>query len=188
MADDALRVPRGNAAARQFNTESFDSIVAELYPKSAGKEVFRRGQRHLRNLRGEAISTETINDVMRGSRTAPVSNSIAEQQELGRAAADGITGRIWRVVDNLSNRLARQIGQKAATERLNILTMTEPDQLFPMLVKLERSAKTAAERQAYVAAVREYRKAKLSPPQIAQTGMMAGQDERKQPAMVGGRP
>jgi hypothetical protein len=192
MADDALRVPRGNAAARQFNNEAFDAIVEELYPKSAGKAVYQRGQALLRNLRSEAVSTDTINDVMRGSRTAPLSNSIAEQKEMAQTAANTITGRLMKVTEDLANRLARQIGQKAASERLKILTTVDPDELFPLLVRLEKSAKSSAERQAYVMAIREYRRARLSPASIGQTGYMAGQesgrDVRDSPPAVTIRP
>jgi hypothetical protein len=179
MADDALRVPRGNAAARQFNNEGFTAIVEELYPKSAGKDVQRRGESLLRNLRGEAISTDTINDVMRGSRTAPVQNAIAGEQELSSAAANGLTGRFWKAAGDLSNYLARKIGEKAAGERLNILTTTDPDQMFPLLVRLEKSATTAAERQHYVTMIREYRRARLSPASIGQTTEMVWQDAGK---------
>jgi hypothetical protein len=176
MADDALRVPRGNAAARQFNNDGFEAIVEELYPKAAGKAVYRRGLALLRNLRHEAISTDTINDVMRGSRTAPVQNSIAQQQELARAAANGLTGRFGKIVDDAANALGRHIGKKAAAERLRILTTTEPDQMFPLLVDLAKSAQTAAERQEWVTLIREFRRARSSPSQILGTTSIAARD------------
>lgn len=184
MADDALRTPRGNAAARQFNNEGFDAIVEELYPQTAGRPVYQRGQRLLSRLRDEANSTSTITDVMRGSRTGPVQNAIAGQQELTKAAANGLMGRFWKMGDDMANYLARQIGEKAAAERLKLLTTTEPDQMFPMLVRLERSAQTAAERQRWVQMIREFRRVRLSAPEIASTALMAGQG-RQEPAAQG---
>lgn len=186
MADDALKTPRGNAAARQFNNEGFDAIVEELYPQAAGKPVYQRGQNLLARLKDEANSTATITDVMRGARTAPLNNAMAGQQELTKAAANGLMGRFWKMGDDMANYLARQIGEKAAAERLKLLTITEPDQMFPMLVRLERSAQTAAERQRWVQMIREFRRVRLSAPEIASTALMAGQG-RQEPAAQGAR-
>lgn len=186
MADDALRVTRGNGAARQFNTDGFTEIVEELYPSSAGKAVAQRGQRLLNNLKNEAISTDTINDVMRGSRTAPLANAMEGEKDLAKAAANGLTGKFWKAAGDLSNYLARQIGEKAAAERLKILTTTEPDEMFPMLVRLEKSAKSADERQKWAQLIREFRRSRLSPAQIAETAHIAAGDaggERRNPPL-----
>jgi hypothetical protein len=158
MMDDALNVRQGRAAADQFGTESFGQIIDTLYPQSAGREIYRRGQDMLRNLRREAISTETTRDVLAGSRTAPMQDDIAELMEGPRAAADLATGRFGKVIENLSNRLTRMIGQRAAQERMRILTETDPAQMLPMLVRLAREAQNSSQRNAYNAAIREWRR------------------------------
>jgi hypothetical protein len=159
MASDALGVRRGRAAADQFNSEAFDRIIETMYPRprstsrgearAAEEAVFKRGQALRRNLRREAISTETTRDVLSGSRTAPLSDDMAELMEGPRAAADTLTGRWSKLLENLSNRLTREIGKRAAQERVRILTETDPAQMLPMLDRLAREASSAGERQAY---------------------------------------
>jgi molybdenum-dependent DNA-binding transcriptional regulator ModE len=100
MASEALNVKRGNAAADQFKSDAFDRIVEEMYPKSAGKDVFQRGKNLLKRLRTEATTTETARDVLSGSRTAPLQNDIAALMEGPRAAADLVTGRFGKILEN----------------------------------------------------------------------------------------
>jgi hypothetical protein len=156
MADQALGTRRGNAAADQFNSEAFDSIIGALYPKSSGKEVHARGQALLKNLKREAITTETARDSLSGSRTAALADDMAEMMEGPRAAADLATGRFGRLLENLSNRLTRQIGQKAAAQRVRILTDTDPANRLAILRRLRDEAKTSAERQTFDMAIRNF--------------------------------
>jgi len=164
LLDDVMNKRTGHAVADQFNTDAFRSIVERLYPRpraqrgpqrTAEREIYQRGQDLLRNLRRESISTETTRDVLSGSRTAPLQDDMAELMEGPRAAADLATGRFGQVLENLSNRLARQIGRRAAQERIRILTETDPAEMLPMLSRLAREAQTSAQRQAYIAAIRE---------------------------------
>jgi hypothetical protein len=164
MADAALNVKRGGAAADQFGTEAFEQIVDAVYPRprstrgpqrTAEQQVYDRGRALLRNLRRESISTETTRDALSGSRTAPLADDMAEMMEGPRAAADAITGRWTRVLENLSNRLTRVIGQEAARRRVRILTETTPGEVIPMLRRLRDEARTARERQLMDVAIRE---------------------------------
>jgi hypothetical protein len=156
MADEALKTVRGRAAADQFNTDSFESIVNALYGKSSGKEVQARGQSLLRNLKRESISTETARDGLSGSRTAALSDDMAEMMEGPRAAADLATGRFGKLLENISNRLTRQIGQKAAAERIRILTDTDPANRLTILRRLRDEAKSSAERQTLDLAIKNF--------------------------------
>lgn len=156
LAAEALGVRRGHAAADQFNSAAFDQIVERLYPRTAGREIYERGQRLLRNLRREAISTETNRDALSGSRTAPLQDDMAALLEGPRAAADLATGRWSKLLENLSNRLTRQIGQTAARERSRILTETDPAQRLQILRRLAREAQSSGERQAYVTTLRDF--------------------------------
>jgi hypothetical protein len=156
MADQALGTRRGLAAADQFNSEAFERIIAALYPKSSGKDVAARGAKLLRNLKREAISTETNRDGLSGSRTAALQDDMAEMMEGPRAAADLATGRWGRLLENISNRLTRQIGQKAAAERVRILTDTDPANRLTILRRLRDEAKTSAERQTLDLAIKNF--------------------------------
>jgi len=167
MAAEALNVKRGNAAADQFGTEAFERIIGEMYPapksprgpaRTAEQAVYERGRKLLRNLKRESISTETTRDALSGSRTAPLSDDMAEMLEGPRAAADALTGRWTKILENLSNRLTRVIGKEAARRRIRILTETNPAEALPVLRRLRDEAKNTRDRQLMDVAIREFGK------------------------------
>jgi hypothetical protein len=104
---------------------------------------------------------------------------MAQQLEPIRTAADGITGRFGKILENLSNKLTRQIGQRSAQEKVRILTETDPAQLLPMLSRLAREAHTTSERNALVAAIRELRGINL-PGASAVSGESSGRYQAQQ--------
>jgi hypothetical protein len=159
MADNALNVTQGNGAARQFGAPSFKQLVEAFYPKKAGKEVFERGQRILRNLQMEAITTNTRNFATGtgNSPTAPWQADMQEAMSNAQAGADLATGRFGRLLENLSTRLAKQIGAKASAEQLRIVTTTDPKLLLPIIQRLEAAAQTSAQRRQLVHDVRQLR-------------------------------
>ncbi len=184
LMDDALNVKRGNAAADQFSTDAFDEIINTMYPapKSAKRsqraieqQVYERGQNLLKRLKGEAVTTETARDILSGSRTAPMQDQMAALMEGPRAAADLMTGRFGKILENLSNRLARQIGQQAAEQRIRILTATDPAEVLPMLKRLAAEAKTAGERAELQLTIRQLARVGRRP--AADLGTVAATNE-----------
>src|SRR6185503_20416536 len=131
----------------QFNSPAVREIVQTLYP-AADRQLHQQGQRLLRDLAREAMTTMTKNDVMAGARTAELSSDMGRMMEGAQTAADVATGRWSRVLGNLSTRLSTQLGRRGAREVLNILTETDPAQLLPTLNRLARAATTTRERQA----------------------------------------
>lgn len=177
MADAALNVRNNAGAANQFGTEAFKELVNAFYPQKAGAAVWERGQALLRNLNREAITTRTTNAITgrANSPTAPWLMDMEGQMANARAAADAATGRFGKLLDNLSTRLARQIGQSAAKAQLSILTETDPAKLLPLLNRLEKAAKGSAARKRLVHDVRQLR-AMNRPAVAAAVGAMAGPD------------
>lgn len=186
MASDALGTTRGHAAADRFQNDAFDQIIDTMYPRprsgsrgearAAEQAVFDRGQALRRNLRREAITTETTRDALRGSRTAALQDDMAALMEGPRTAADMMTGRWSKVLENLSNRLTRQIGQRAAQERIRILTTTDPAEMLPMLNRLAREAATAGEREVYRGFLRDF--ARVGRRQAAEIGAISSATEQ----------
>lgn len=176
MAAEALGTKRGNAAADQFNSEAFDRIIAALYPQAAGRAIYQRGQTLLHRLRREAISTETTRDALSGSRTAALQDDMAELMEGPRAAADLATGRWGRLLENISNRLTRQIGQRAASERIRILTDTDPANRLVILRRLRDEATSAAERRTLDLAISNF--AAVGRRRAAEVGTIASQNDQ----------
>lgn len=179
MASLALETREGAGAANRFSTPAFKKLVEAFYPKSAGKDVHKRGQDMLRKLRREAITTGTGNFITgRGnSPTAPWAADIDAQMQNARAAADLATGRFGRLLENLSNRLARQIGQDAASAQLRILTETDLPALLRLLNRLDNAAKGTAERRQLVHQLRELRKPSLLRPGTT-TGTATAAEQR----------
>jgi len=156
LREKAANPQIGGAVANQFNTDAVRQIVERLYPRS-DRRLHAQGQRLLRDLRREATTTKTKNDVMVGARTAELGSDMGRMMEGAQTAADVATGRWGRLLENLSTRLSSQIGRRGAREVLDMLTETDPARLLPMLNRLARAAQTTRERQAYVMAIREIR-------------------------------
>jgi hypothetical protein len=156
LMDDAANKQTGAAVANQFNTQAVRDIVERLYPRS-NRALHQQGQRLIRDLRREATTTRTKNDVMAGARTAELGSDMGRMMEGAQAAADVATGQFGRLLSNLSTRLSSQIGRRGAREVLDVLTETDPARLLPMLNRLSRAAQSTRERQAYVMAIREVR-------------------------------
>jgi hypothetical protein len=77
------------------------------------------------------------------------------------AAANAFTGNWVGILRTLHKRLAQQIGTEGAKASMQILGETSPDKLLPNLQRLAREARSYQERQAYVAALRAFKKAAL---------------------------
>jgi len=154
LMDDAANPQYGHQVAAKFNTPAFRQIINRLYAGDA--DLRRRGANLIRDLRREAITTRTKNEIMSGSRTAELQSDMAEQMQSARTAADAFTGRFGQIMENMANRLASQIGQRSAREVLRILTETDPAQVLPILNRLARSATTQREARAYRDAMREW--------------------------------
>lgn len=156
LMDMAANPQIGGAIANRFNTNAVREIVEHLYPRG-NRQLWAQGQRLLRDLRREATTTRTRHDVLSGARTAELGSDMGRMMEGAQTAADAITGRWSRLLENLATRLTTQIGRRGAQEVLRILTETEPSRLLPLLNRLARAAQTSQERQAYVAAIRQVR-------------------------------
>jgi hypothetical protein len=156
LMDDAANKQTGGAVANQFDTPAVREIVERLYPRS-NRALHAQGQRLLRDLRREATTTRTKNDIMAGSRTAELGSDMGRMMEGASAAADVATGRWSKLLENLSTRLSTQIGRRGAGEVLDLLTQTDPAQLLPLLNRLAQSATNSAQRRAYMDALREAR-------------------------------
>lgn len=161
MADNALRTTDGNNAARRFQSEGFRRMIDAFYPASAGAEVRKRGQDLIKNLGRETITGQTSNFITGkgNSPTAPWMADMNEQMSSAAAAADVLTGRPWRALQWLGDRLTKQIGSRAAAEQLRIVAETDPAKLLPLLNELEQAALQSGARKQLVHDIRAVRNA-----------------------------
>ncbi len=156
LQDKAAGTVAGAQAANQFTSQSFRQIVEKLFPKS-DKKLYEQGQKLIQELKTEATTTRTKNDVLAGSRTAELSADLDKVGTAAEAAANISTGNIMGVLRTLTKRLTQQIGSEGAKQSLKLLTETDPAKLIQTLQRLARESKGYARRQAYVAAIRELR-------------------------------
>jgi hypothetical protein len=177
LLDSAANPQVGGAVANKFNTRAVQQIITKLY--EGDKALKKQGVDLIRNLRREAITTKTKNDVLSGARTAELSNDMSRMTEAAATAADVATGRFGNVLRNLSSRLTTQLGRRGAAETLKILTETDPAKLLPLLNRLAKAAQTTKERRAYVAAIRELRGLN-SPIVSGVVGQSVGRDQARQ--------
>lgn len=158
MADAALNVKDGAAAANQFNTEGFRTLVRELYPDKPGAEaqaIYRRGQALIRNLRRESITTNTKNYVMAGSRTAELSSDMERMTDGAKVAANVASGRWMAVLENLGTRLTTEMGREGAANVMRILTETDPAKMLQILNRLASTAQSQNVKSSLDAASRQ---------------------------------
>lgn len=156
LMDDAANPQIGGAVANKFNTTAVKEIVEELYPKSDAK-LYAQGQRLLKDLRREATTTRTKNDVLSGSRTAELGSDMNQMMQVPQAAADLASGRWFQLLNNLSTRLSTQLGKEGAKQTLKILTEMNPAELLPIMNRLEQAAKLSGQRRNFVTSARELR-------------------------------
>lgn len=156
LMDMAADPQIGGAVANKFNTTAVQEIVEQLYPKS-NPALWKQGQKLLKDLQTEALTTRNANYQLQGSRTAELDSDMGRLMQGAETAADVATGRWSNLLQNLSTRLSTQLGQRGATEVMDILTQTDPAKLLPLLNRLERAAQSTAQRQSLVSSVRQQR-------------------------------
>ncbi|NJM34633.1 MAG: MmcB family DNA repair protein [Rhodomicrobium sp.] len=154
IMDDAANVQQGSAAANKFRTGAFEELVRRMW--SGNAETRQAGEQLIRNLRREAITTKTKNDVLSGARTAELESDMGRLKQGAEAAADIATGRVSRMLEIASARLETQLGRRGATEVMRVLTETDPAQLLPILTRLSQSARSSADRNQLAVQLREF--------------------------------
>ena len=178
IQDDAANTQAGGAVANRFNNQATQDIIRRMW--SGDRRVADQGERLIRNLRREAITTKTKNDVLSGARTAEYEGDMSRLMEGAKAAADVATLNFRGILQNLSTRLTTQMGQRGATETMRILTETDPARLLPLLKRLDQAAQTSAARRANVAALQDLRlrgTAAMAPP----VGQISGDQQARKP-------
>lgn len=155
IQDDAANPQFGNAVANKYRNQATEEIVKRVW--SGNKALEDQGKALLRNLKREAITTKTKNDVLAGSRTAELQGDSERLMQGAKAAADVATLNFSGILQNLSTRLTTQLGQRGAAETMKILTETSPDKLLPLLNRLEQAAQGSAQRKQLVTQLRALR-------------------------------
>jgi len=106
LMDMAANRQTGGAIANQFTTKSVRDIIENLYPKS-NSALWDQGQRLLKDINREAITTRTTRDVLAGARSAELKSDMDKIMEPVKAGADLVPGRwsksAWQPFNALCN-------------------------------------------------------------------------------------
>lgn len=179
LRNEAAGTTQGAQAANKFTSDSFKQIIGKLFPKS-DKNLHAEGQKLIRELLTEALTTRTKNFQLSGSITAEKMHDQDVANTAGKAAAQAFTGRWLDVLKTLGDRLSQQIGAEGAKHSLRIVTETAPDKLLPILTRLALEAKTSGERQAYVASIRALRAGSFAGANRAIGGQSGSQSAKRE--------
>ena len=185
LQDMSANIREGAGVANQFQTPAVHDIVERLYVGTP--TLKRQGAKLLRDLRREAITTRTRNDILQGSRTAEYAGDMERFTQDARTAADVLSGHFWRFLDNLGKRLTTHLGRRGSEQVLRILTETDPARLLPMLNELARAAQTQQTRQAFLTAARQLRRqntSALTGPTGLYFGGMGAQTQQRAPVEI----
>ena len=130
----------GQDVASQFSNENTMNFIRAILPET--------GERLIRNLNRESISTHTKNAIYGNSTTAQQTYDVGNAMEAARTASHVATGRIGRILDDWGNYLARQVGEERARYVVRQLTETDPAEMLNTLDRLISTAPTPVERSA----------------------------------------
>lgn len=120
------------AVANQLRTPATEETIRHLFP---GKQ----GDRLVESIRREAVTSETMTDILRGSRTAPL---MADMQRLGDDAqivGDLLHGNVMGVAGKMASRVGHHIGARQAGAISRQVTETSPRKLVKILADIERA-------------------------------------------------
>ena len=140
----------GADAVKQFSSDAVRQMIRQIFPKDVAEPLITQLSR-------EGVTTSSLRDLFGNSTTA---RQILDQNKLldvGRTAADAFTGRWHRLLENLSNRLTNDIGERTSAEILKILAETDPAKVLPILNRLAKTAQTMAARKSILASIDQAR-------------------------------
>lgn len=140
MADNVEKKRLGNEMAGQFRTRNAQRLIRRIV---GGAE----GERLIRDIRREALTTKTLRDLYSGSRTAPLAEDMKALEENAGLAAAALTGNVKGVLSSLGARLRRQIGSRQAREVLDLLSTMDRGAMLRAIQEIEAGGAALGRRQ-----------------------------------------
>lgn len=181
LQNQAARPQEGAALANQFRSEAVRQTIQRLFGpepirkgmtadeikalKARNKENLALGNDLIKAGRREATTTNTLNYITaRGnSPTAPWQRDMQQAQEGAEFVGEALTGNVPGLMKRFGRKLAAQMGERRSKIILDNLTNTQPEDVIPKIQRWIQIAKSAGERQDYVLAMREYKRAMREP-------------------------
>jgi hypothetical protein len=120
----------GADAVSQFDTPNTQAMIRRIWPDNEAPGI---AERLIHELQTEGITTRTRNDILAGSRTAPMKSDMDHMMEGANMVADLATGNPLGLRKTLMKRLAYHIGRRQAGAIADVTSETDPANMLANL-------------------------------------------------------
>lgn len=132
LQDRVLNKGEGHDVTAQLSNEGMNRMILRVFPPKVGQRLIRDVQR-------EGITTDTLREVFGGSRTAPM---MEDMKQLGQDAAlvgNLLSGNVGGSLREAASRIMRGLNEKQSQEITTLLTNTRPEDLLPLIDALGKA-------------------------------------------------
>jgi hypothetical protein len=132
LQDKVLNKGEGHDVTAQLSNEGMYRLILRIFPH-------KQGQRLIRDIRREGITTDTLRDVFGNSITARLTqdqNSLAQDAAL---VGNVISGNVPGTIKQATDRIMRGLNERQSREITTLLTNTRQEDLLPVLDALARA-------------------------------------------------
>jgi hypothetical protein len=132
LQDRVINKGEGHDVTAQLSNDGMNRMILRVFPPKVG-------QRLIRDIKREGITTDTLREVFGGSRTAPLMD---DMKQLGQDAAllgNLMTGNVGGSLREAASRIMRGLNERQSQEITTLLTNTRPEDLLPILDALGKA-------------------------------------------------
>jgi len=132
LQDRVLNKGEGHDVTAQLSNEGMNRMILRVFPPKVG-------QRLIRDIQREGITTDTLREVFGGSRTAPLMNDMSQLAQDAGLVGNLLSGNVSGTVRDAATRIMRGLNERQSREIVELLTNTRPEDLLPMLDALQKA-------------------------------------------------
>jgi hypothetical protein len=132
LQDRVANKREGHDVTQDLSTDGVKRLIVKIFP---GKP----GQRLIRDIEREGVTSDTLREVFGGSRTAPL---MEDMKQLGQDAAlvgNLMSGNVGGTIKQAADRLMRGLNERQSKEIVDLLTNTRQEELLPILDALQKA-------------------------------------------------
>jgi hypothetical protein len=132
LQDRVVNKGQGHDVTQQLSNDGVKRLIIKIFP---GKP----GQRMIRDIEREGITSDTLREVFGGSRTAPL---MEDMKQLGQDAAlvgNLMSGNVGGSLREAASRIMRGLNERQSKEIVDLLTNTRQEDLLPILDRLQKA-------------------------------------------------
>jgi hypothetical protein len=132
LMDRVANKREGHDVTQELSTDGVKRVIAKVFP---GK----RGQRLIRDINQEGVTSDTLREVFSGSRTAPL---MEDMKQIGQDAAlvgNLLSGNVGGSLREAASRMMRGLNEKQSEEIIKVLTNTKQEDLLPLIDALRQA-------------------------------------------------